>query len=989
MSNPKHRILIIEDEALVAHELKGRLQRMGYDVVGVAYGSEALNLARETLPDLLLTDIHLKNGEDGIDMALAIQQERQVPVVFLTAYSDEETVSRAKAVTPYGFIIKPVDHRELQIAIDLAMYNFNIERELRETQQLLQNALACIGNALVFVDAAGRVSQINADAQRLLAVEQTQVIGQQWHSVFSLPVGSSVHVRITSALNSSEVSKLPAFILNLPGGLARLVDGIVGPMLPGGVLILRELSELGHHLEALPTPRQLLSSLGPEQLGPSESTMCQLAIAVQVSVSIAGQTRPLDVSESRVLLEVVAQRLNQVLRATDLVSVLGDAQVSVCLPYTNLAAGKNIAQTVLQTLNASRFEPTGLSFSIGLAQADAGDQQPFELFRRANWALNVAQESGGDRVIAWSDASEKLTAKGENQAAKRRGYHNVVLLWNLMSLVMKAASAQEMSNLFCQHLLESFELVEVAVLRSQAHSIESLGGALQKGHFKSLADLDFNESDLLRVTEVLHKRKAVHFDATFVLPVSSRHCLYLKAKAPLDAAELDFLANLINYFATGLRRFEHPAEDEEPVSTSALIYQSPQMRELIESCRLVAPTDATVLITGESGTGKELLARTIHEMSPRADKPFIIVDCGAVVGSLMESELFGHVKGAFTGAEKHFSGRLKEAQGGTVLLDEVGELSLEMQVKLLRYVQDRQIVAVGSKVYETIDTRILAATNKDLKGLVDRGEFREDLFYRLNVFAIESPALRDRPADIPLLADHYLKVYAQRYAKRISGFTEEAEQALSDYRWPGNIRELVNVINRGVILCKGSQVNSIHLGLFPNTKQSSLNLAPTAAQREETLGAEVLSGWMKNLVTLCLANPEKLPPLGAWLEEDLILACLASNGDVTNRAAQSLGIPESTLRRKVARIREVYDTAETRRPAGWPSVIPLMDSLTELALSLQKPLLELVAQALMNELESRPISRKDAALLQGVSLPTYRRLRSNSPQIADDENYGE
>ena len=170
MSNPKHRILIIEDEALVAHELKGRLQRMCYDVVGVAYGSEALNLARETLPDLLLTDIHLKNGEDGIDMALAIQQERQVPVVFLTAYSDEETVSRAKAVTPYGFIIKPVDHRELQIAIDLAMYNSNIERELRETQQLLQNALACIGNALVFVDAAGRVSQINADAQRLLAV---------------------------------------------------------------------------------------------------------------------------------------------------------------------------------------------------------------------------------------------------------------------------------------------------------------------------------------------------------------------------------------------------------------------------------------------------------------------------------------------------------------------------------------------------------------------------------------------------------------------------------------------------------------------------------------------------------------------------------------------------------------------------------------------------------------------------------------------------
>ena len=985
MLSPKHKILIIEDEALVARELKGRLIRMGYEVAGIAYGREAVAMARETLPDLLLTDIHLKDGEDGINMALAIQRERDVPVVFLTAYSDDETVTRAKAVTPYGYIIKPFESRELQIAIDMAMYKFNIERELRATQQLLQNALTCIGNALVFVDEHGCLTNVNADGEALLGVAIDQVQGRQWPDVFSLQPGTSVFNRIQAALVSSEVTKLAPFILQRPQGPARLVDGLVGPMLPGGVLILRELSKLADTLEPLPTPAQLLAELGPEHLGPSESSMCQLLIAVEPVPPAAGA--PAQVTEA--LLAEVSERLNQVLRSTDLVSVYGRSLLSVSLPYTHLDAGKHIAQSVLKTLVSSQFKQAGLTFSVGFAHSAAGDQQPFELFRRAGWALHVAQQAGGGRVINWSAAAEKSGAVTAGEGKPLREYHNVVLLWNLMSLVMKAASAAEMSDALSQHLLQSFDLAQAAVLAQADGQLLCLGGAnglaadsqwpsTVASRGLELAELDLSAAMQERISDAVINAKASHSGAVYLLPLPAQRCVYLRAKVALGPGDVEFLRTLVSYFAAGLGRFEQLPETLAAPAEAGLIYQSPQMRSLLESCRLVAPTDATVLINGESGTGKEMLARTLHDMSRRADKPYIIVDCGAVVGSLIESELFGHVKGAFTGADRAFSGRLKEADGGTLVLDEVGELPLDIQVKLLRYVQERQIVAVGSNVYETVDTRIIAATNKDLMALVKAGKFREDLYYRLNVFAVTTPPLRDRPQDILLLARHYLKVYAQRYDKPVRYFSPDAEQALLEHRWPGNIRELVNIINRAVILCKGSHLNAIHLGLFPDTTLA-VAAQPLLAVPGPEQAAVALQVWLANLVTLSLAGAADLLPLGQWLEEDLILASLATHEEVLNRAAAALGVPESTLRRKVSLLRAHYGDKAPCRPADWYPAAPLFNGLAALALSRRQSLLEMVTLALVREIESRPINKKDAAILLGVSMPTYRRLTARAP----------
>ena len=234
-----------------------------------------------------------------------------------------------------------------------------------------------------------------------------------------------------------------------------------------------------------------------------------------------------------------------------------------------------------------------------------------------------------------------------------------------------------------------------------------------------------------------------------------------------------------------------------------IVGTSPALKKVLQQIELVAPTDATVLVTGESGTGKELVARAIHERSPRRERPMVKVNCGAVPDPLFESEFFGHVKGAFTGAVRDKPGRFELAEGGTLFLDEIGEVPLPMQAKLLRALQEREIERVGDTRSRKLNVRIIAATNRDLKREVAEGRFRQDLFYRLSVFPIDNPPLRERRDDLPLLAEHFLKSAAQRFHRRPPRITPAAVRALSAYDWPGNVRELQNVLERAVIFSQG------------------------------------------------------------------------------------------------------------------------------------------------------------------------------------------
>jgi DNA-binding NtrC family response regulator len=263
-----------------------------------------------------------------------------------------------------------------------------------------------------------------------------------------------------------------------------------------------------------------------------------------------------------------------------------------------------------------------------------------------------------------------------------------------------------------------------------------------------------------------------------------------------------------------VKQFYQWLRSEERFQFGSMVGRSRQMQRVFELIARIAQTDITVLIEGESGTGKELVARAIHQSSSRARRPFMAVNCGALPETLLESELFGHVRGAFTGAVSNKRGLFEETDGGTIFLDEIGEMSPALQVKLLRFLQDGEIKRVGSNEVLKLDVRVIAATNRHLQQMVNEGEFRSDLYYRLNVIGINLPPLRERPEDIEFLANHFLRKFSSRMRKPVSGISQQAMQQLRDYHWPGNVRELENVLERAVALAGDNKLDTLD---FPAT----------------------------------------------------------------------------------------------------------------------------------------------------------------------------
>jgi two-component system NtrC family response regulator len=284
---------------------------------------------------------------------------------------------------------------------------------------------------------------------------------------------------------------------------------------------------------------------------------------------------------------------------------------------------------------------------------------------------------------------------------------------------------------------------------------------------------------------------------------------------PIDLETLTVMLRRAAYLhALETESDRHARAVESAISFEDILGNTPSMKEIFAMVTRVAKTEATVLIQGESGTGKELLARAIHSNSPRRQGPFVPINCGAITETLLESELFGHEKGAYTGAHVQRKGKIEVAEGGTLFLDEIGEMSLPLQVKLLRFLQEREIERVGGRDRIKVDVRIIAATNKDLKSEMQGGRFREDLFYRLSVVMLKVPPLRERSEDIILLANAFLRRSCQELRRKVR-FSREALQAMSAYAWPGNIRELENMVQRAVIMAPGRFIEPADLGLEP------------------------------------------------------------------------------------------------------------------------------------------------------------------------------
>jgi two-component system response regulator AtoC len=317
------------------------------------------------------------------------------------------------------------------------------------------------------------------------------------------------------------------------------------------------------------------------------------------------------------------------------------------------------------------------------------------------------------------------------------------------------------------------------------------------------------------------------------------------------------------------------SEREEEFGSYGIVGRSRGVQEVIRKLELVARSKSTVLITGETGTGKELAARAIHARSEQREQPLIKVSCAAIPETLIESELFGHVKGAFTGATANRRGRFALADGGSIFLDEIGTLGAAVQAKLLRVLQEREFEPVGSERTQSVDLRVIAATNRDLRAMVAEGRFLEDLYYRLSVIPIELPPLRERREDIPLLAEHFLRKHAQRLGRRIDGLAPGILDRLTSYHWPGNVRELENTIERAVVLAAGATIDAAAVSLVAPPTGPSQSGPPSQRLRE---------------------NVE-------WAERESVRRALETAGGVKKEAAETLGISQRALSYYLAKYR--------------------------------------------------------------------------------------
>jgi len=410
--------------------------------------------------------------------------------------------------------------------------------------------------------------------------------------------------------------------------------------------------------------------------------------------------------------------------------------------------------------------------------------------------------------------------------------------------------------------------------------------AILKVHERAF-DLILMDIRMIKVSGLEALEEIQHYNPAIPIIIMTAYSSVETAVAALKKGAYDYLTKPLDFDELRLvmaRAMDHRHLKEEnrilkerlghQFDTQNIIGRSIVMVNLLETVAQVAPSEATVLVTGESGSGKELIAGAVHYNSPRKDEAFIKMNCAAVTETLLESELFGHEKGAFTGAHRRKEGKFRQADGGSLFLDEVGEMSLSMQVKLLRALQEMEFFRVGGEELLKVDVRVIAATNKDLLQEIEAGRFREDLYYRLNVVTLAVPSMADRKEDIPLLARHFMERFSRKNRKDVKGFSPHAMDQMLRYGWPGNVRELMNAVERAVVMSRSEYI------------------------QPEDLPLEVQNLQQEKGVDSSLQIPAEGVPLER-IEKETILKTLASTSGNKSEAARRLGITRKTLRKKL------------------------------------------------------------------------------------------
>ena len=758
----------------------------------------------------------------------------------------------------------------------------------------------------------------------------------------------------------------------------------------------------------------------------------------------------------RVLREI-GERLRKTHRVSDAIAKYGGAIFASFLPDTPASSARIVAEKIWSRLSETKYldGAVRLGISVGVAVFDPENEDvegSLELIRRADKALNAAKRFGGDHVVAWDPELEakdlgshdRMTGVYTGNMAK--DYRNMTLLSETMTAVAGSGSVRELANRVVERLFNTLKADRISILEWKDESFEVLESLTRTPDGAESASMSarfgLRESEKKLIEDARRGRrpvfafsdgppgkkgtKVLSFAVPLLLNDTCIGCLYVDGRVETLTLEghsdLGFLRALATQLAVALDRArlgelqQQQSEKEQSrlraevddlrttLQKTELVYKSPQMESIIDTVRRVAPTKATVLVIGESGTGKEIVARTVHELSPFNKKPLVVVDCGAIPTTLIESELFGHERGAYTGAQERRIGRLLEAEGGTVVLDEIGELPLEVQSKLLRFVQERQITPVGGTRVLRVDTRLVAVTNRELSVEAAAGRFREDLYHRLNVVRITVPPLRERPDDILFLAEHFLEHFALQYQKSALGFTPAARVLMQEHHWPGNVRELQNRIMQAVILAEGTEIGIRQLdldtvlpeqtqewdrGSFRPQPQSLHGLAVsevTARGDEDLSGLTPVESWavlasaLTRQIQAALDDPSGQPvPLGTWLMEDIVLSAYGATGEVSGRARALLGVPETTFRR---RLRKAISKARAQllmRKPPWQDVAPHITALLRTPDIAHTDVLQTARDLLLSEVSARVDDPAVGAALMGVTVRTYRRWMEERP----------
>lgn len=753
----------------------------------------------------------------------------------------------------------------------------------------------------------------------------------------------------------------------------------------------------------------------------------------------------------RVLSEI-SEQLAGCLRHSDTLFRYVGAIFTVVLPHTTDNDARNIAEKVRITLTEHTFfESTKLTFSLGISVYQANEKENTILdttgfLAQAGQALNQAKFSGGGSVIEWKSGGNFIfpssfdSLSGLFTGDTKKDYRNMQLLWESIDVISSASASEVIAIEFVNRITCAFKATTVALFvngesNNKPQLIAHSSSSNHYGASKNKIKIELSPQQLL-LLETAEKTKCLErvsfTDNSSTTPkavlayavplivgqkyIGSLYLDGMESALKLDSSDFIFLNVLATQIALTLDRAklamqwkqEKECESQKLraevhelrqfMKNARLVYRSTQMESILETVRTIAPTDITILITGESGTGKEVLAQTIHECSDRKNKPLITVDCGAISQNLIESELFGHVKGAYTGAQNASEGRILQADGGTLLLDEIGELPRDVQVKLLRFVQEKQITPLGSNKTRQVDVRILAATNRNLADEVEAGRFRGDLYFRLKVVTINSPALRERQEDILPLAQHFLAKFSTQYQKGQLRFSTDAENALRDYHWPGNVRELQNTIIRAVVLSNNEQISEQDLQFSERVERISNDFglsssvggvvslyanAPPSTMTAFEANTETIDVWqelryiLEQQVVDAIRFNNRVPlPLGRWLYEDLILAAdKVANGNV-RQAAIKIGLAETTFRRQVDKVKTLAQSGLLVRSPSWSALFPVLNAIiSPINIENQQDIIGLTRVMLLELVSNMlPQEHKKGAALMGVSGPTYQRL---------------